>query len=235
MTTENKYLSNIELYYSKSVSDSSKSFYLIEEEFHHAVKVMRNKIGGKIFTTDGCGNIFEGLITEINKGSLISKIIKTYIYKNELDNFTFCIPNLKNPERLKFALEKCTELGITRFVLFNSERTVSKGFNADRLNKIVLSAMKQSVRSFLPKIEIVNSIKELKNTTGEIILFDQLSLNKLSEQKFDKSENYLMIFGPEGGLTDKEIQEINPTKTFRLIENRLRSETAIIKAASVIS
>jgi 16S rRNA (uracil1498-N3)-methyltransferase len=196
---------------------------------------MRNKIGDNIFATDGCGNIFEALISEIDEGSLIAKITNTNIYKNELDNFTFCIPKLKNPERLKFAIEKCTELGITRFILINWERTVSKGFNTDRLNKIIISAMKQSLRAFLPEIEIVNSIKELKNFTGEKILFDQLSLNKLSEQNFDRSINYLMIFGPEGGLTDKEIQEINPTKTYRLTGNRLRSETAIIKAASVIS
>jgi 16S rRNA (uracil1498-N3)-methyltransferase len=230
-----EYLFKIELYFCLSVSKDGKSFYLIDKEFYHAVKVMRNKIGNKIFATDGYGNIFEGLISEINKGSLIANIIKTNNYKNELDNFIFCIPNLKNSERLKFALEKCTELGITRFILFNSERTVSKGFNSDRLNKIVISAMKQSLRAFLPEIEIANSIKELKNFGGEKILFDQFSLNKLSETNFDRSKNYLMIFGPEGGLTDKEIQEINPLKKFRLSGNRLRSETAIIKAASVIS
>ncbi len=139
------------------------------------MKVMRNKIDDKIFATDGYGNIFEGVVKEIKKDRLIAKVKRNHIYKNELQNFTFCIPNLKNPERLKFALEKCTELGITRFILFNSERTVSKGFNTERLNKIVISAMKQSLRTFLPKIEIANSIKELKNLTGEKIIFDQLS------------------------------------------------------------
>ena len=232
---ENHYLSNIELYYCTSVSDEGKIFSLAEEEFRHSIKVMRNNVNDKIFATDGCGNIFEGVITEIKKGSLIAKIIKNHIYKNELQNFTFCIPNLKNPERLKFALEKCTELGITRFILFNSERTVSKGFNTERLNKIVISAMKQSLRTFLPKIKIVNSIIELRDLTGEKILFDQLSSNKFAGQNFNISKNYFMIFGPEGGLTNKEIQEINPTMTFRLIGNRLRSETAIIKVASIIS
>ena len=172
---ENNYLSNIELYYCQSVSDDGQIFSLDEEEFRHAIKVMRNKINDKIFATDGYGNIFEGMIAEINKGSLSAQTIKTHSYKNELQSFTFCIPNLKNPERLKFALEKCTELGITRFILFNSERTISKGLNTDRLNKIVISAMKQSLRTFLPKIEIVKSINELKNLAAEKILFDQLN------------------------------------------------------------
>ncbi len=232
---ENKYLSNIDLYHCSSVSDDGQLFSLAEEEFRHAMKVMRNKIDDKIFATDGYGNIFEGVVKEIKKDRLIAKVKRNHIYKNELQNFTFCIPNLKNPERLKFALEKCTELGITRFILFNSERTVSKGFNTERLNKIVISAMKQSLRTFLPKIEIANSIKELKNLTGEKIIFDQLSLNKLEGKIFDISKKYSMIFGPEGGLTHGEIQEINPAITFRLIGNRLRSETAIIKVASIIS
>lgn len=230
-----EYLSNIELYHCTSVSDSNKNFYLLEEEFGHAIKVMRNKIGDNIFATDGFGKIFEGLITEIKQNSLIAKILKTHIYKNGLRNFTFCIPNLKNPERLKFALEKCTELGITEFVLFNSEHTVRKGFKEDRLNKIVLSAMKQSLRAFLPNIEIVKSVKELKNLVGEKILFDQLSSIKFAGQNFDKTKNYLMIFGSEGGFSENEISDINSSMTLKLTDNRLRSETAIITAAAIIS
>lgn len=196
---------------------------------------MRNKIGEKVFASDGKGKIFEGIVEDIKKDNLKSKIIKTYEYEDTLKRFTFCIPNLKNPERLKFALEKCTELGITKFILFNSNYTVSKGFNIDRLNKIVLSAMKQSLRAFLPKIEVVNSIIELKSFVNEIVLFDQKGSTKLSDYKFDEYKNYLMIFGPEGGFSEKEISELNTSAILKLTDNRLRAETAIVKAASIIS
>ena len=230
-----EYLSNIELYFCTSVLDDAQTFILADDEYQHSVKVMRNNINDKVFATDGCGNIFQGIIAEIKKGSLTAKIEKTYSYVNKLQNFIFCIPNLKNPERLKFALEKCTELGITNFVLFISDKSISKGFKLDRLNKIVLSAMKQSLRAFLPKISIVNSILEIKNIDGKIVLFDQSSTEKIKDYKFDTNANYLFIFGPEGGFSEKEVEIINPTLKFNLIENRLRSETAIVKAASIIS
>lgn len=230
-----EYLSNIELYFCSAVSFEEQIFLIERDEFHHATKVMRNKIGNKIFASDGIGKIFEGVVEDIKKDNLQSKIINTYEYKDTLKRFIFCIPNLKNPERLKFALEKCTELGITRFILFNSKHTVSKGFNLDRLNKIVLSAMKQSLRAYLPKIEIVDSIIELNSHGDEIVLFDQKGQTKLSDYKFDEDKNYLMIFGPEGGFSEKEISELKPTVILKLTKNRLRAETAIVTAASIIS
>jgi RsmE family RNA methyltransferase len=81
----------------------------------------------------------------------------------------------------------------------------------------------------------MNSMEEIKNLNGEKVLFDQLSVEKINDYKFDTNKTYIFIFGPEGGLSQKEIEVINPTLKFNLIENRLRSETAIVKAASIIS
>jgi 16S rRNA (uracil1498-N3)-methyltransferase len=230
-----EYLSNIELYYCNQLLDNAPTFNLVDDEYQHCVKVMRNKVNDKLFATDGLGNIFEGIVTEIQKESITATIDKKYIYKNKLHNITFCVPNLKNPERLKFALEKCTELGITNFILFNSEHTISKGLKLERLNRIVLAAMKQSLRSYLPKISVIKSLSEIKNLYGKKIYFDQTSTKNFKDYKFDENLNYLFVFGPEGGLSPKEIELINSTVTLNLIENRLRSETAIVKAASIIS
>jgi len=230
-----EYLSNIELYFVSSLSKDDKSFQLVAEEFHHATKVMRNKSGDTIFATDGSGKIYEGLISKIEKKSIFVDVLKSYSYKNRLENFTFCIPNLRNPDRFKFALEKCTELGVNNFILFNSDRSVSRGFNVDRINKILLSAMKQSLQAFLPKVEIFDSVSRFNDIKVEKVLFEQNSENKLAEKKFDGAKNYYMIFGPEGGFSQKEILEINPILTLNLAVNRLRAETAIIKVASIIS
>lgn len=228
------YLSNIELYYCSS-STTEQYFHLTDEEFYHAKKVMRNSIGEKIFATDGKGKIFEGRIENINNDSIKAEVIKLYNYSNRLSHFTFCIPNLKNPDRFKFALEKCTELGITNFIIFNSERSISKGFNLERINKLLLSAAKQSLQAYLPTIKILNSISLFNNYEDQKILFEQNSNNKITDMKFDKSKKYLMLFGPEGGFTQKEISEINPSLILNLSQNRLRAETAIVKAASIIS
>lgn len=229
-----EYLSNIELYFCSPISKDEKTFHIVDEEYHHATKVMRNKVGDKLYATDGNGKIYEGLISAIEKHSLLVDFSRSYSYKNSLNHITFCIPALKNPDRLKFALEKCVELGITNFVLFNSERSVSKGFNSERISKILLSAMKQSLQAYLPKVEIFNSVLQFNNLRVDKILFEQNSVNKFTDQKFDNEKKYYLIFGPEGGFSEKEILNIQPTLILNLAENRLRSETAIIKAASLL-
>jgi 16S rRNA (uracil1498-N3)-methyltransferase len=230
-----EYLSNIELYFCSSISKDEKNFQLVDEEYHHATKVMRKKIGDSIFATNGKGKIIEGVINSIDKICIYVKGVKSFSYKNRLNNFTFCIPNLRNPDRFKFALEKCVELGITNFILFNSERSISKSFNIDRIDKILLAAMKQSLQSYLPKVEIYGSVLNFSELKDLKVLFEQNCENKLVNQKFDEATNYYLIFGPEGGFSEKEILDIHPTVILNLAENRLRSETAIIKAASFIS
>lgn len=205
-----------------------------DDEFKHCIKVMRNKNRQNIYATDGTGNIYEAVITDINKESLKAEILNVQTYQNSFSNFIFCIPNLRNPERLKFALEKCTELGVTDFIIFNSERSINKNINIERLNKIVLSALKQSLRTFLPEINFLQSLKDLDTSDKRVIIFDQHSEIKLNSLTIKKDEEYLFIFGPEGGLTKEELTVLNPDKIIKLSENRLRSETAIIKAASIL-
>ena len=228
-------LTNIELYITSSYSEANRFFEITEDEFHHATKVMRNRVGDKIYSTNGIGQIFEGKISEITKTNLVAEIVGKVSFKNNLDSFTLCIPNLKNSERLKFALEKSIELGFTNFIFFNSERTIGKKINKIRLEKISLSAMKQSLRSYFPKISIVESIIEMQNINYNTVLFDQSSSNKIKDFNFDKNQKYLLLFGPEGSLSDNEIKKINPDLILNLGKYRLRSETAIVKCVSIIS
>lgn len=95
--------------------------------------------------------------------------------------------------------------------------------------------MKQSLQAYLPKVEVFDSLKRFKDLAVEKVLFEQNSGSKLAGQKFDISKEYYFIFGPEGGFSEKEILDIQPTFILNLADNRLRSETAIIKVASIIS
>lgn len=228
-------LTNIELYICSRISEDKKYFEITADEFHHSVIVMRNRIGDKIQATDGEGKIFEGTVASIGEDVLKAEIKNILCYVNNLENFTLCVPNLKNPERLKFALEKSVELGFTNFIIFNSKRTIGKKINLNRLDKILLSAMKQSLRSFFPKIVETASVVELCNSGDEIILFDQQSKILLKDLTFSSEKKYRLIFGPEGSFTEDEIKLINPNKVVNLGMHRLRSETAILKCASLLS
>lgn len=232
-----EYLSNIELYYSTDVVDGY--IQMSVEESKHISKVMRHAVGEELYVTDGKGSIYKTSIIEACSSTVTLRIIERIQYRNQFENITFCIPRLKSNDRFEFALEKCIELGITNFIIFNSDRTIAKGEKLERWNKIAQAAMKQSLRSYLPKIQFIKSLDKLNEFDGKKHIFDQNAEVKLSDNLIDYSssaiEQSYFIFGPEGGLSDKEISNINNSKLIALAPNRLRSETAIVTAASCLS
>lgn len=229
-----EYLSNIELYYTLPENCTDTEILINGEECSHILKVMRHNIDDELFVTNGAGQIFRGIIKNINGNRITVPVNKIYQYKNELANITFCIPKLRSTDRFEFALEKCVELGITNFIVFESERTISRNLKIDRWNKILIAAMKQSLRSFLPSLSTVNSFQELINLKGEKLIFDQNAGNKFTELKNNLNKNYYFIFGPEGGFSSAELNFVSNQNLYKLAENRLRTETAIIKCASIL-
>ncbi len=226
------HLSNTELYFTSPELIKNEIITLHGEEFHHAVNVMRNSVGDSLHITDGLGNIYKTEIVEIAKNNLVVVIKERLTFENRAANIWFCIPVLKNPDRLKFALEKCVELGVTNFVLFSSKHTVSKRLNPDKFQKTLLSAMKQSLRAFLPKI-ISATINEIIEFPGSKILFEQNSKN-IFDGNVNTDQQVYLLFGPEGGLDKSEIDLFSSENSYSLSTNRLRSETAIIKCASLL-
>ncbi len=198
-----KFLSNIELFYSTEVT--ADEITVAGEEKDHIIKVMRHSYGENIFVTDGRGKIYEAEIFNINKAELTARIIQTFSYTNEFSSYHFCIPKLKNPERFEFALEKSIELGITSFIIYNSIHGIRKGDKPDRWEKITISAMKQSLRSYKPQIKIIDRLIDIKAFGGNRIVLEQNSASLLCKKKLDIDKDYFFIFGPEGGLDEKEI------------------------------
>ncbi len=229
------YLSNIELYYTEPKNISKSNIYITGSDVKHIQKVMRHKLGDFLFVTDGNGKIYKGLIEETNNNIVKISINEIREYTERFKNVTVCIPNLKKSDRLEFAIEKATEMGMTNFIIFNSKRTISKNVKIERLNKIALSAMKQSLNSYLPQISFYDSLSFLKNTDSEIILFDQDKKNIFNNCSLIPSNNYLLLFGPEGGFEEGELPKNLIISNFKLTPNRLRSETAVVCAVSILS
>lgn len=227
-----EHLSNIELYYTSPEFIENEKIILQGEEFHHSVNVMRNNVGDSLYVTNGEGSIYKTEIVNIAKNKLTANIKDNLQYNNHGSNIWFCIPVFKNPDRLKFAFEKCVELGITNFLLFTSKRTIPKKINLDKYLKTTLAAMKQSLRAFLPKIIFI-SFDEINKLPGDKILFDQNVKNRFYD-KIDYNKTTYFLFGPEGGFEVEEINSIENEKKYCLSNNRLRSETAIIKCASLL-
>ncbi|MHB8579607.1 MAG: RsmE family RNA methyltransferase [Ignavibacteriaceae bacterium] len=229
-----EYLSNIELYFSLPNNILGEKIKIDGEEFKHITKVMRHTEGDEVYASDGCGNIFRTKLSKIDLTSVELDIQNIYRFENRLANIFFCIPRLKNPERFEFILEKCTELGITNYIIYDAERAISKGNKIERWNKILLSAMKQSLRSFLPKISFESSVEVIKDKSGTKFIFEQNSNQTFGGIKWGLPSNFYFVFGPEGGLSERELDLFEDSEKYKIAENRLRSETAIIKCAALL-
>lgn len=231
--------SDIELYYSPVEFVGENQILISGEECNHILNVMRHSIGDELFITDGNGKIYKTKIINTSKNQIATAIIGYESYENVMAKYIFCFPRLKNLERLEFALEKCTEMGVTRFLVFQSERCIGKGEKINRWEKILLSAMKQSLRSFLPKIEYVGDFRSLNSLAGKKLIMDQGSdiifYDYLTNDANNMRENIYIIIGPEGGLTESEMNSLNESLRFKISNYRLRSETAAINAAAIIS
>lgn len=232
------FLSDVELYYSEKVSND-----LIEvsgDECHHIKDVMRHKVGDEIYITDGRGAIYHSLIQKVLKSNIECRTLTARHYENKLGKVTFCIPRMKSSDRFEFALEKSVELGITNFIVFESQRTVARGEKLNRWQKVLISAMKQSLRAWLPTIRYEYKFDSIFSYPGNKILFDQNAEQSfsdwisLNDQSLLTNDHYF-IFGPEGGFDKEELQIANCEWRIKLTENRLRSETAIVTAASMLA
>jgi 16S rRNA (uracil1498-N3)-methyltransferase len=236
---EAAFLSNKELYYTSEALNGNL-VTITGEEVHHIKEVMRHSLGDEIYLTDGKGKIYKSKIDSMTNKALLVKIIETYEYENKFSNITFCIPRLRTQDRFEFALEKCVELGITDFIIFDSIRTVAKGEKIERWKKLLVSAMKQSLRAWLPTIKYVDRVSEIARLAGKRLIFDQSAQIPLQEyitmrdHKINDMQLYF-VFGPEGGFADEEIASTKRCTFVKLTNNRLRTETAIITAASILS
>tara|TARA_B100000900_G_scaffold228417_1_gene193919 strand:- start:6512 stop:7201 length:690 start_codon:yes stop_codon:yes gene_type:complete len=218
----------MQLFYFENIKDE---FTLIKEESNHVIKVLRKKQGDSLFFTDGKGNKYTVKISSINKKScsvvIIDKKKQDKLHKGHLH---IAIAPTKNISRYEWFLEKSTELGIdeiTPIICSNSERKV---INHKRCNKIIISAMKQSIKYHLPKLNEITTFKQFieKNIQESKYIAHCHEGNKLTFHKLKRSDITTILIGPEGDFSKEEIDlAINDNfKSITLGKSRLRTETA---------
>jgi 16S rRNA (uracil1498-N3)-methyltransferase len=223
----------MQLFYDSSISISDTQFLLNEEESRHACKVLRMKSGDALFLLDGKGHLFTTEIIDAQSKKCVLKIkeVKSEVYPNV--DIHIAVAPTKNLDRIEWFVEKATEIGITEITWIlckNSERKVVKN---ERLEKIAISAMKQSKRLYLPKINELTSLKDFlkKHPKGAVAhCFEnqqQVELKGVFEEK-----NFPILIGPEGDFSKEEVDMLlqNNYVGITLGKNRLRTETAALVA-----
>ena len=213
------------------IENPESEIVLSKEESKHATKVLRKKEGDILNFTDGKGGFYKAEITIADTKKCRLQIISSE-QKPKQHNYHLhiAIAPTKNMDRYEWFLEKATEIGIdeiTPIICDHSERKVLK---TERCNRILLSAIKQSLKFHLPKLNEAMPLKdflELDFEGNKYIAHCEKS-DKLELKNEKLEEKTLILIGPEGDFSPAEIEIAmqNQFKAISLGESRLRTETA---------
>lgn len=225
---------------------------LTGETHHHMLRVMRMTAGDKVFLVFKDQTAVKAEITEIDTDSVQLKEIEKETFSRELPVEVTLASGLPKGEKLELIAQKATELGAHQFLAFPAETSVVKWDHKklqkkqQRLNKIIQEAAEQSHRQFLPHLAFITNEKELVSafTDYDEVLIAYEESAKQGEQaqlvqtmqKLTPGSKLLVIFGPEGGLSPKEVETFQQAgaKLCGLGPRILRTETAPLYVMSAI-
>lgn len=217
---------------------------IFEQEETRHLTVLRKQIGDKLNFTDGKGSFFEGYITTIDKRT--SSVAIT----NEIKNYGqlpyhlhLAIAPTKNIDRIEWLLEKATEIGISEITPLLCQNNERDKIRLDRLEGILLSAMKQSLQCFLPKLNPLTKFNDfIKNnqkaiSQNFIAYCNDESLSHFSYLDLKTESPILVAIGPEGDFSKNEINLAlqSDFQGISLGNNRLRTETAGLFVTSIVA
>ena len=231
----------MQLFYNSNIDTSTSQLIFDKIESRHIVRVLRKNENDILNITNGKGFLFDAKIIVASDKKCIAKIIsyqekpKTWSYYLHI-----AIAPTKNNDRLEWFLEKATEIGIdeiTPIFCSNSERRVVK---LERFEKIIQSAMKQSLKFTLPKLNDPVKFNEFINQEIEgikCIAHCEDDEKSLLKSKVNPSEKITILIGPEGDFSLDEIKNAlnNKFTPITLGESRLRTETAALVAVNIVS
>ncbi len=227
------------LFYSTKIENGFA--HLDEEESRHLLTVLRRKPGDRLQLTDGQGFFYEAELSETGKRHALARILsKTEAPPERPARLHLAIAPTKQIERFEWFLEKAVEIGVDEITPLLCQRSERDTIRLDRLEKILVSAMKQSLRARLPKLnELTRFQKFATNAPEPQKRIAWCSNEPLPHLKTTLSlqESAVIAIGPEGDFSPEEVELAlkNGFKGVSLGTARLRTETAGVLAASIFN
>lgn len=218
----------MKLFFDPSIDLTKDKHILSEEESKHICKVLRMKEGDFIYLLNGKGALVKVQIEFANPKQCTVKIIDIISEKEPNYSIHIAIAPTKMMDRIEWFLEKATEIGITEITPILCENSERKQLKDERLEKIIISAVKQSKRLYLPKLNPLTDLKTfLKNNPKGLIAHCEDGKKNSIVSSFQQL-NCPIIIGPEGDFSSKEIELAKSLgyTPITLGKNRLRTETA---------
>jgi 16S rRNA (uracil1498-N3)-methyltransferase len=215
-------------FYVPKLNALDKEITLSEDESKHACRVLRLKIGDRIELLDGLGGIYQATIIDDHPKRCKLEILSFELSEQPDYQIHLAITPTKNLDRIEWLVEKVTEIGVTELTFIIGEHSERKEIKLDRIEKILIAAMKQSKRSYLPILNPVLTVKEFLNNYQYGAMAHCVAGEKKQLSQVIQSKNYPILIGPEGDFSKNEIA-LASEKEFDFINlgmNRLRTETA---------
>ena len=221
--------------------DIASNLELPEEEAGHCLRVLRLSIGDEIMLTDGKGCFYKAVISAASGKRCQVKVTETIPQEKGWNGWLhIAMAPTKNMDRTEWFAEKATEIGFDELTFLNCRFSERKVIKTERIEKILVSAIKQSLKARLPKL-------------NEMIEFDQFIRQEFKGQKFiahcyegekpllknvlKPGEDALVLIGPEGDFSEEEVKKAieRGFVPISLGKSRLRTETAALVACHTLN
>lgn len=217
--------------------DITSEFYtLSEEESKHCIKVLRLQPSDLVYLLDGRGGFYTAEIFTPHPKRTLLKIVSSQLEYGKRNHYLhIAVAPTKNLDRIEWFLEKATEIGIDEITPIICDRSERKEVKIERLNKIITSAVKQSIKAYHPKLNAPTRLKDLLSApfSGQRFIAHCIEDEKTSlTDKLIKHSSYQVLIGPEGDFTPLEVSQALEAGFLpvSLGASRLRTETAALAA-----
>ncbi|WP_411894984.1 16S rRNA (uracil(1498)-N(3))-methyltransferase [Winogradskyella sp. A2] len=230
----------MQLFYNSNISQEDIFFNFDRDESRHIVKVLRKKEGDTLYITNGQGWIFEAQLVDANNKNSSVKIISKQFSEKRKFKLHLAVAPTKMNDRYEWFLEKATEIGVDTITPIICERSERKVIKTERFERIVQSAMKQSLQNYLPKLNAPIDFKAFieKNTADQKFIAHCEDTERTDfKAVLETNKDCLILIGPEGDFSVKEIQMAlqHDYIPVTLGETRLRTETAGVVACHTVA
>ena len=225
------------------VPNAANCHELPEEEARHAIRVLRLAVGDMLFITDGEGKFFQAVVTETSNKHCLYEIRQTLpqqrLWKGTIH---LAMAPTKMMDRVEWFVEKATEIGVDTFSFLSCRFSERKVIRTDRLEKIVLSAVKQSKKAWVPQVNDMESFRDFIDRHQEGLRFIAHCYEEIEKEDFfrllshhpllPEKRDVIILIGPEGDFSVDEVRYAlsKGYVSISLGEARLRTETAALAA-----
>lgn len=230
----------MQLFYYPNIDANTVSLALDKEDARHMTRVLRKKTGDQVHITNGAGLLFTATIGLITNSKCELHLAFAKAEPQPSYQLHIAIAPTKMNDRMEWFLEKATEMGVTRITPLLCDHSERKKINHERFDKILVSAMKQSLQLYKPQLDELTAFADFiaeQTDAQKFIAHCEETQKQTLQEIATKSSNVLMLIGPEGDFSSTEISAaINSGfRPVSLGNNRLRTETAGVYTSAIFN